>query len=336
VKLIAAPDKLRGTATAREAASAIARGALQAGWACDEVPMADGGEGTLEAFGGANRWSVVAGPLGHPVVAGWRQDATTAVVEMAQASGLALVVSNDPVAASTRGTGQLIATALESGCTRVIVGVGGSATTDGGLGAVEALEPIDRLSGVELVVAYDVAVSFLDAARRFGPQKGATPGEVELLSARLAGLADDYRHRFGVDVRRVPGAGAAGGLAGGLLCVGARLVPGFEVIAAELGLPARSVGADLLVTAEGHLDRASFDGKVVGGVAALGASRGVPVVAIVGERDAGVEVPAGLAVLSLTERFGQRRARSDTLGAIEELMAEHLDGAEAPSDPGKR
>jgi glycerate kinase len=336
MKLVAAPDKLRGTATAREAAAAIALGAVSAGWVCDQAPVADGGEGTLEVFGGANRSTTVDGPLGDPVAAGWRQDGRTGVIEMAQASGLALVVSNDPVAASTRGTGQLIVAALEAGCDRVIVGLGGSATTDGGLGALDALEPLDRLSGVELIVAYDVRVDFLDAAPLFGPQKGATPGEVAVLARRLERLADEYLRRFGVDVRRIPGAGAAGGLAGGLLCAGARLVPGFEVVAKELGLPGRIAGADLVVTAEGRLDAASFEGKVVGGVAELGGAGGVPVLAVVGERARGVSLPAGLTVVSLTERVGAERARTDAVGAIAHVVAEELTAGSGSTRPAGR
>jgi glycerate kinase len=144
VRLVAAPDTFRGTASARALAEAIGRVAWEYGWDCDEVPVSDGGEGFLDALGGPNRTAVVTGPLGDPVEAGWRLDGRRAVVEMAQASGLLLVDGadgNDPVAASTYGTGELIATALDAGAKRVLVGVGGSATTDGGLGALRALPP---------------------------------------------------------------------------------------------------------------------------------------------------------------------------------------------------
>ena len=149
-------------------AKAIGDAAFELGWDCDEVPMADGGEGTLEALGGPNRTTTVTGPLGAPVEAAWRLDGRTAVIEMAAASGLALVggsEANDPVAASTVGTGELVVAALDAGARRVIVGLGGSATTDGGLGALRALHPIGRLKGIELVVACDSRVPFLDAAR---------------------------------------------------------------------------------------------------------------------------------------------------------------------------
>ena len=329
--VVAAPDKLRGTASAADAAAAIARAAEASGWTCDAVPVADGGEGTLDALGGANRETTVTGPLGDPVVAPWRSGrAGTAVVEMAQASGLVLAggpEGNDPMAASTWGTGELISAALDAGAKRVIVGVGGSATTDGGLGALRALEPLARLRGVKLLVACDVRTTFVDAATHFAPQKGATPSQVELLRRRLERLAQVYEEEYGVDVRDVPGSGAAGGLAGGLLCAGARLVSGFDLVADELDLAERIEGADLVVTAEGFLDEQSFDGKVVGGVHDLASSSGVPVLAVVGEVVDSVEVPDGLTVVSLVERFGEERARGETLACIEAAVSAHLAGS---------
>jgi glycerate kinase len=324
VKALAVPDKLRGTASAAEAAAAICAGARAAGWECDALPMADGGEGTLDALGGPNRTTLVSGPLGDDVEARWRYG-RTAVIEMAQASGLLLVGDgNDPVAASTAGTGELIATAIDAGCRRIIVGVGGSATTDGGLGALRALEPLSRLKGIELIVACDVRTTFVDAARIFSPQKGATPAQVELLHRRLERLAQVYAESYDVDVDAVPGSGAAGGLAGGLLCAGARLVSGFDVVAEELDLEGRLEGVDLLITGEGFLDEQSFEGKVVGGVAELGATNAVPVLAVVGEVLEGVAIPAGLETLSLVAECGEARARADAPGCIAEQVASRL------------
>ncbi|MBV9042047.1 MAG: glycerate kinase, partial [Acidimicrobiia bacterium] len=228
-RVLAAPDKFRGTATAIEVAAAVAAAARTAGWDCDEAPVADGGEGTLEALGGRVRRARVRGPLGPPVDAEWRMRDDGAVVEMAQASGLTLAggpEGNDPVQATTYGTGELIATALDEGARRIIVAVGGSATTDGGLGCVTALGP-RRLRGVGVTVACDVEITFLEAAEAFAPQKGATPAQVALLRRRLERLAQVYERDYGVDVRTVPGSGAAGGLAGGLAALGASLVPGF-------------------------------------------------------------------------------------------------------------
>jgi glycerate 2-kinase len=328
MRVVAAPDKLRGTATARDVAAALGRAAAAAGWSCDEVPLADGGEGTLEVLGGPNRTTSVTGPLGDPVRAEWRLDGRTAVIEMARASGLGLVGGpdgNDPVASSTVGTGELIGTAVDSGARRVLVGLGGSATTDGGLGALRALYPLHRLGGLELLVLCDVRTRFVDAAEVFAPQKGASPAQVELLRRRLDRLADVYRSDFGVDVRDLDGGGAAGGLAGGLAVAGGSLVPGFEAVADELDLHDVVEGADLVITAEGFLDQQSFEGKVIGGVVGLAAPLGVPCVAIVGEVVDDLDPPGKrLEVVSLVERFGRERAHNDTLACIEAVAAEVL------------
>ncbi|MDQ3385351.1 MAG: glycerate kinase [Actinomycetota bacterium] len=325
--MVAAPDKFRGTAAAAEVAAAIAAAVTAAGATCDAVPVADGGEGTLAVLGGPNRTRLVTGPLGDPLEARWRYGGRTAVVEMALASGLELVggaAGNDPMAASTFGTGELIGAAVDAGCRRVIVGVGGSATVDGGLGALRALEPISRLRGIELVVACDVRTRFVDAARTFGPQKGASAAQVELLHRRLERLVQMYEQTYGVDVSRLEGAGAAGGLAGGLAVAGAELVPGFDVVADEVDLFDRMEGADLVVTGEGFLDEQSFEGKVVGGVCDLARSAGVPVLAVVGEVLEGITVPEGLEVLSLVAEVGGERAFSHTAAAVQEVVTRRL------------
>jgi glycerate kinase len=331
--LVAAPDKFRGTATAVEAADAMARAAASAGWTCDVAPMADGGEGLLDALaplGGALRRSTVRGPVGQPVEAEWRLAGTTAVVEMARASGLALAGGadgNDPMNATTAGTGELIAAAVAAGARRVIVGVGGSATTDGGQGCLAALEPHGRLAGIELVVACDVTTTFVDAAPSFGPQKGASPAQVELLRRRLERLADDYLSRTGVDVRSLPGSGAAGGLAGGLASIGATLVPGFDLVADLVDLPERIEAADLVATGEGFLDEWSLRGKTVGGVVGLAAEAGRPALVIAGDVDADVRVEGAVEVVSLVERFGRERAWNDPLGAVSEAVTGALGAA---------
>ena len=276
---IACPDKFRGTLSAAQAAAAIARGLRRAGFdPVREVPLADGGEGTLEALlaarGGSRRTVHVTGPLGATVDAeyGLLPDGT-AVVEMARASGLGLVERNDPLRASTRGTGELIAAARRSGARRIVVGVGGSASTDGGLAAVESLGW--SLGGIEVTIACDVDTAFLDCARVYGPQKGAGDAEVELLTRRLASVADTYRQRTGVDVVGLAGGGAAGGLAGGLAAIGARLEPGFEIVAVAAGLEDALEGVDMVITGEGRLDATSFEGKVVGGVLEWAAELGI-------------------------------------------------------------
>ena len=290
------------------------------------LPLADGGEGTLDALGGANRTTVVAGPLGGPVEAGWRLEGGVAVIEAARASGLSLAGGakrNDPVNATTRGTGELISAALAAGAREVIVAVGGSATTDGGLGAVEALG--DEPFRVPVRVACDVQTLFVDAAAVFAPQKGASPAQVEQLSQRLAELA----RRYGA-AAALPASGAAGGLAGGLAYLGAELVPGFDLVAAHAGLEAALERVELVVTGEGRLDRTSFEGKVVGGVIAACRRRGVPAVVIAGEIEPGLSAP--VPAYSLVERYGKSRAYADAASCIAELAAEAT-GRRARSAP---
>ncbi len=287
--------------------------------------MADGGEGTLDALGGPNRTTTVTGPLGHPVAARWRLDGRTAVIEMAEASGLVLAggaEGNDAVAASTVGTGELIGAAVDAGARRVIVGLGGSASTDGGLAALRALHPLGRLKGVELLVACDARVGFVDAAATYAPQKGANPAQVELLRRRLERLAQVYLEEHGVDVTTLDAAGAAGGLAGGLAAAGATLVSGFDLVAEEVGLDEHIEGADLVITGEGFLDAHSFEGKVVGGVVELAASLGVPVVAVAGEVFDGAE--RLVEAISLVDRFGEVRARDGAVSCIEAVVADVL------------
>lgn len=296
--------------------------------------MADGGEGLLDALGVRVRRTRARGPLGGPVQARWGLLDDAAVVESAEAAGLALVggpEGNDPMRASTAGVGDLVRAAIAAGAARVIVGVGGSATTDGGLGCVTALEPHARLRGVELVVACDVDTTFVEAAERFAPQKGATAAQVALLRRRLERLAQVYEDRFGVDVRELPGSGAAGGLAGGLAALGAVLVSGVELVAERVGLAERLEGADLAVTGEGCLDEQSFHGKVVGGVAALAVEAGVPVLVVVGDvaedavgavEDAIGTVP--VTCVSLVDRFGWERATGDTAACIGEAVTAFL------------
>ena len=305
----------------------MVQAAQAAGWTGDAVPLADGGEGILEVLGGGIRHTRVTGPLGTPVDAEWRSHGDLAVVEMAKASGLALVGGpdgNDPLRASTIGTGELLAAVLDTGASTVIVGMGGSATTDGGLGCLRALPSKNRLMGVELRVACDVRTRFVDAAAEFGPQKGATAAQVALLERRLERLAQVYEDDYGIDVRELAGSGAAGGLAGGLAATGAALEPGFELVAGVVELEDRIEGADLVVTGEGQLDRPSFDGKVVGGVLDLAGRAGVPVVVIAGRVADGVEAP--VPVVSLVERFGADRALGDTVACVAEAVEAVLAG----------
>jgi len=281
---LVAPDSFKGTFSAPEVAAAIAAGLRGAGREARELPVADGGEGTMDvlvhALGGEVRTATVSDPLGRPVEAAFALlPDGSAVVEMAQASGLSLVheAERNAWAASTRGTGELIAAAVEAGASPVVVTVGGSATTDGGAGALAALE--DAAVSVEMTVVCDVRVPFEDAPRIFGPQKGADPALVERLERRL----DELAASFPRDPRGEPMTGCAGGLSGGLWAVhSARLVPGAPYVLDTIGFDALMRGSAFVVTGEGALDEQTLQGKIVGEVATRCRQGGVTCHAIVG------------------------------------------------------
>ena len=321
--VLAAADKFKGTATAAQVCAAIGHACWDMGFDCTEIPLADGGEGTLDVLGGANRTSIVTGPLGEPVEAEWRFHRGTAVIEMSRASGLVLAggpARNDPMAATTRGTGELIDAALTMGATKIIVCLGGSATTDGGYGALRAISAPARLRAIDFVVACDVDTMFTDAARVFAPQKGASSSQVAMLTKRLERLALDYSRDHGVDVTAIPGSGAAGGLAGGLAALGATLVPGFDIVAEETGFGEALEKADIVLTGEGRLDDTSFDGKVVGSVHDWCTNINTEVTAIVGDADPDIDPRqvGDMKVVSLVEMFGSDRAMSEPMRCIEE------------------
>ena len=297
MRVLVAPDSFKGTLTAGEVATAVANGLAAAGADAEPCPVADGGEGTMtvlaDALAAEGRSATVSDPLGRPVTARWalvRPGATpgseliagtTAIVETAQASGLGLVAPDerDAEAASTTGAGQLIAAAIDVGAARVLVTVGGSATTDGGAGAVQAITAAGGLRGARLVVLCDVTTPFERAAAVFGPQKGADPATVRRLERRLDTIAGSLPR----DPRGVPMTGAAGGLSGGLWAAfGADLVPGAPAVLDAIGFGARLAAADAVVLGEGQLDEQSLDGKVPGEIARRAAAVGVPVHAIVG------------------------------------------------------
>jgi len=296
------------------------------------VPLSDGSEGFLDAFAGFGRDQAtrVTGPLGDRLEARWllgrdsdNPNLVVAVVESALAIGLSLAggpEANDPVRASSAGLGQLVAATAKAGARQVLVGLGGTAATDGGLGAVDALAPNGRSPNVEILVACDVETKFLEAAAIFSPPKGAALAQVELLGRRLERVAQLYEERFGVDVRCLPGGGAAGGLGGGLAAIGAKLLPGFDLVADRLSLGERIASADLVVTGEGYLDGRSLAGKVVGGVARLAGLAAVPVLVVAGDGDPAVPLP----FVSLVERFGEERSWSMAGDCLREVVAERL------------
>jgi glycerate kinase len=286
--VLVAPDSFKGTYRAAEVAGAIGRGLERAGlMPPDLCPLADGGEGTMEAIllalGGETVGVEVQDPLGRPVQAQFAliEDGGTAVLEMASASGLGLVAEGerDAWAASTYGTGELICAAADAGAQVVLVGVGGSATTDGGAGAIEAIEEHGGLGGARIVVLCDVRTPFERAPAVYGPQKGADPALVKRLEERLDALA----RRFPRDPRGVPMTGAAGGLSGGLWAAcGATLEPGAPFILDALDFDARMRAARAVVTGEGRLDEQTLEGKLVGEIGTRTRQAGVPLHAIVG------------------------------------------------------
>ncbi|WP_338833998.1 Glycerate 2-kinase [Moorella humiferrea] len=324
-RIVIAPDSFKESLDAPAVAAAIAAGIKRVFPDAETVmvPMADGGEGLtstmVAATGGRTITTTVTGPLGQPVQATWGilGDGTTGVVEMAQASGLPLVPreKRNPLYTTTYGTGELIAQALDAGCRRLIVGIGGSATNDGGAGMAQALgvrllnaegkdigrgaigleelnridiEGLDpRIKETEILVACDVDNPLCGprgASAIYGPQKGATPEMIPRLDAALARLADVIKRDLGKDVRELPGAGAAGGLGAGLVAfLGATLRRGIDLVMETLDLDGiLAKGADLVITGEGEINHQTAFGKVPAGVARLAGKYGIPVVALAG------------------------------------------------------
>jgi glycerate kinase len=318
VRIVVAPDSFKGTLSADAAAAAIADGVRRVR-PDDEVvlrPVADGGEGTVAAAlraGYRSRTARVAGPDGRPVDAAWAVLGTTAVLELATAAGLGLLDRPAPGTATTRGVGELVRHALDAGARRVVLGIGGSATTDGGAGMLQALglrlldaggrdigpgggglQQLDRvdatgldprLADVELVVASDVDNPLTGpsgAAHVFGPQKGATVDDVLALDAALTRYAAVLARDLGADVAATPGAGGAGGTAAGALAVGARIVSGAGLVCDLVGLSDVLAGAELVLTGEGSLDEQTLHGKAPAEVAGRARTAGVRCIALAG------------------------------------------------------
>ena len=317
LKALVAPDSFKGTVSATEAAGCIASGLGKSGWDCETLPVADGGEGTLDVIAGKLGLNLISadvtGPAGETVSAryGLSRDRKLAVVEMAEACGLELVRPRmrNPVKATSRGVGELISCAVDSGANRVVVSAGGSATCDGGRGTLEALgasfgrqnvelkDVEEHLRGVKLEISCDVNNPFTGSngsARVFAPQKGADPEDVERLERRLVHLARLAERSTGNDPSDVTMAGAGGGLAGGLWAfAGAELKPGAPLVLEILELDTALDNARFVVTGEGRLDNQTLAGKAPAEVAITARQRGVPCHAIVGQ--------------SLLDRFSLRR-----------------------------
>lgn len=365
MRVVVAPDKFKGTLTAPEAARAISAGwrRADAGAELEEVPVADGGEGTLDALvaalGGRVERARVTGPLGDPVDAELAladtEEGLVAVVEMARASGLHLISEErrDPMRATTTGTGELILAAARHRPAKMIVCIGGSATNDGGAGMAQALgahlrdetgaevppggaglhrlASIDtmglsaELRGIDVVMATDVDNPLTGpsgASAVYGPQKGATGQQVAALDAALRHFAAVVLRDIGLDVRDVPGSGAAGGLGAGLIAfLGARVRSGFDVIAEAVGLAGRLEAADAVVTGEGRFDVQSERGKAPAGVLRMAREAGCSAILIAGEVSEGIRPEADL-VYSLAERAGGAEAAMRRAGELLESAAE--------------
>ncbi|GAB3193766.1 glycerate kinase [Geodermatophilus arenarius] len=372
VRIVVAPDSFKGTLTAAEAADAVARGLARVHPDAEVLarPVADGGEGTVAAAVRAGYRPVtttVGGPDGRPVRATFAVDGTTAVVELAAAAGLGLLAEPAPTTATTRGVGELLLAALDAGARRVVLGLGGSATTDAGAGLLQALgvrlldadgrdvppggaglahlARIDagardpRLHGLEVRVATDVDNPLTGpsgAAAVYGPQKGATPEQVAQLDAALARFAAVVRRDLGIDLEGRPAMGAAGGTAAGVAAVLTCSVgSGAELVADLVGLDDALAGADLAVTGEGSLDAQSLRGKAPAVVAARARRAGVPCVGLAGRVALGPDelAAAGFAAAhALTEAEPDvARCLAEPAAVLEELAARVL--GQAPSSP---
>ncbi len=370
MKVVVAPQTFKGTVPALAAARAIERGVLAALPDAETVlaPVADGGDGTLDALvdstGGEMFRSAVTGPLGRQLEAMWgvMGDGRTAVVEMARASGLALVPPRrrDPRTTTTRGTGQIIKEALDRGFTRIIVGLGGSATNDGGAGMAEALgarfldadgnrvpvggAALARLAGIDvsglhpglagatIIGATDVTNPLCGptgASAVYGPQKGASPEVVAELDAALETFASVLRRDLGLDVAGRPGAGAAGGLGAGLMAfASAELRSGIDMVCEVLGFDAHLEGADLVITGEGRADHSTIFDKAPVGVARRAMALGVPTVLLAGSLGPGHEelyqhgITGVMCIIDRPMSFQQSLQRTEELleGAAERTM----------------
>ncbi|MGZ4132826.1 MAG: glycerate kinase family protein [Actinomycetota bacterium] len=364
MRVLIAPDKFRGTLSARQAAEAVATGwrRVRPQDELDLAPMADGGEGTMvalvDALGGVVVHTTVHGPREDPVRAAFgvaeAAGGRVAIVEMASASGLGLLAAErrDPSRTTSRGTGELIRASLDHSPARLIVGLGGSATNDGGAGMAQALgarlldrggsdiqgggaalldlDRIDvrdldpRLVGVRCVAASDVdnpLTGPAGASAVYGPQKGASADDVVILDRALGHLAAIAERDLGVGLRDEPGAGAAGGMGFGLMAfLGAGVRPGVDVIADALGLSSRMGEADLVITGEGRLDAQSLRGKVPAGVLRLATELSVPALIACGDVEDGLAIDVPVA--SLVERFGRDAALGDARRSLERLAEE--------------
>jgi len=360
-RVLIAPDKFKGSLTAAQVAEAIRRGIRRQAPACEVViaPVADGGDGTVAAAlsAGYDEVAVIAsGPTGEPVRTSYARKEAQAVVELADVSGLVRLPGGRlaPREATSRGTGEVLAAAVDAGCSTIVLGIGGSASTDGGAGLLRALGAVlldeagvalpeggaalerlawldlsavrARMAGVSVLVACDVDNPLTGpegAAAVYGPQKGAGADDLEVLERGLTRWAEVVADATGADRRDVAGAGAAGGVGFALLALGARLRPGIDLVLELTDFTGRLDGTDLVVTGEGALDVQTLHGKAPAGVAAAARAHGVPVVAVCGrntlsaEQLTGAGIRASYALVDLEPDL--QRCIDDAAALLEEV-----------------
>ena len=324
-KIVIACDSYKGCLSSSDVANAAAHGVAEVYPDCEVVKLAvaDGGEGTVEALvdtlGGHLEWAEVSDPLGRPVKAAYGVAGDLAIIESAAACGLTLLTKEErnPLVTSTKGLGELIMAAIDKGCRKFLIGLGGSATNDGGMGMIRAEGFLEKTKGMKFTVACDVDTPYIGehgASRVFGPQKGASEQHVEILEERLGGYALTILKETGVDVRDMAGAGAAGGLGGAFRAyLGAELKRGVDLVLDQIDFDSKIRGADLVITGEGCSDYQTLKGKTASGVLERAKRQGIPVALVSGAvrdeqmlRDGGFGIIEAVSPLSMSREEAMR------------------------------
>ena len=324
-KIVIACDSYKGCLSSSDVANAAAHGVAEVYPDCEVVKLAvaDGGEGTVEALvdtlGGHLEWAEVSDPLGRPVKAAYGVAGDLAIIESAAACGLTLLTKEErnPLVTSTKGLGELIMAAIDKGCRKFLIGLGGSATNDGGMGMIRAEGFLEKTKGMKFTVACDVDTPYIGehgASRVFGPQKGASEQDVEILEERLGGYALTILKETGVDVRDMAGAGAAGGLGGAFRAyLGAELKRGVDLVLDQIDFDSKIQGADLVITGEGCSDYQTLKGKTASGVLERAKRQGIPVALVSGAvrdeqmlRDGGFGIIEAVSPLSMSREEAMR------------------------------
>ena len=340
-KIVIACDSYKGCLSSSEVARAAAEGVAEIYPDCEIVRLAvaDGGEGTVDALvetlGGHLEWAEVSDPLGRPVKAAYGIAGDLAIIESAAACGLTLLTKEErnPLVTTTKGLGELILAAIDKGCRRFLIGLGGSATNDGGMGMISADGFLERARGMKFTVACDVDTPYIGAhgaSRVFGPQKGASEEDVEILEERLRGYALKILKDTGIDVSDMEGAGAAGGLGGAFRAyLGAELKRGVDLVLDQIGFDSIIDGADLVITGEGCSDYQTLKGKTAAGVLERAKRKGIPVMLVSGAirdgqmlRDGGFGIIAAARPkeMSLSEAMRPETAKSNIYKTVKRLL----------------